>query len=98
MADVAALFRLHRARPEKQRPYRAWGYPLVPALYIAANGAVALALLVRRPRECAIGLAMLTTGLPFEERPAATARKSRKVGKESRVPCAIGQRANPVLR
>jgi APA family basic amino acid/polyamine antiporter len=65
MADVAALFRLRRSRPRQPRPYRAWGYPLVPALYLAANAAVAGALLSGHPRECAIGLAMALAGLPF---------------------------------
>jgi len=65
MADVAALFRLRRTRPAQARPYRAWGYPWVPALYFAANAAVALALLAGHPRECAIGLAMALAGLPF---------------------------------
>jgi APA family basic amino acid/polyamine antiporter len=65
MADVAALFRLRRTHPERPRPYRAWGYPAVPALYFAANGAVALALLAGRPLECAISLAMALAGLPF---------------------------------
>jgi APA family basic amino acid/polyamine antiporter len=64
-ADVAALFRLRRTQPRRRRPYRAWGYPLVPLLYLAANAAVAGALLVGRPRECAIGIAMALAGLPF---------------------------------
>jgi APA family basic amino acid/polyamine antiporter len=75
MADVAALFRLRRSRPRQPRPYRAWGYPLVPALYLAANAAVAGALLVGRPRECAIGLAMALAGLPFYFAFAARARR-----------------------
>jgi len=65
IADVAALFRLRRTQPLRRRPYRAWGYPVVPLLYLAANAAVAGALLVGRPRECAIGLAMALAGLPF---------------------------------
>jgi APA family basic amino acid/polyamine antiporter len=65
MADVAALFRLRRTRPQQRRPYRAWGYPAVPALYLLANAAVAGALLAGRPRECAIGLAIALAGLPF---------------------------------
>jgi APA family basic amino acid/polyamine antiporter len=65
MADVAALYRLRRRRPERARPYRAWGYPWVPALYLLANAAVAAALLRNRPLECAIGLALLALGLPF---------------------------------
>jgi APA family basic amino acid/polyamine antiporter len=65
MADVAALFRLRRARPHQRRPYRAWGYPWVPSLYLVANAGVAGALLAGRPVECAIGLAMALVGLPF---------------------------------
>jgi APA family basic amino acid/polyamine antiporter len=65
MGDVAALFRLRRTRPREPRPYRAWGYPWVPALYLAANAAVALALLVGHPFECAAGLGMALAGLPF---------------------------------
>jgi len=65
MADVVALFRLRRLQPERERPYRAWGYPLLPALYFVANAAVAVALLVGRPYECGISLALLALGLPF---------------------------------
>jgi APA family basic amino acid/polyamine antiporter len=65
MADVAALYRLRRSRPERARPYRAWGYPWVPALYFAANGAIAAGLLAGRPFECAVGLALAAGGLPF---------------------------------
>jgi hypothetical protein len=33
MADTTALYALRRRQPDRHRPYRAWGYPLVPALY-----------------------------------------------------------------
>ena len=65
IADVCALYALRRSRPDQPRPYRAWGYPLVPALYIVANAAVAGALLLERPTECAIALFTLAAGLPF---------------------------------
>ena len=65
MADVAALYRLRQIRPERPRPYRAWGYPWVPALYLLANAGVAAVLLVSRPVECAVGLGLLALGLPF---------------------------------
>jgi APA family basic amino acid/polyamine antiporter len=76
MADVAALYRLRRTRPERRRPYRAWGYPVVPALYFAANAAVALTLLGGRPFECAAGLALALAGLPFYALFAATGRRA----------------------
>jgi APA family basic amino acid/polyamine antiporter len=65
MADVAALYRLRRRQPLRVRPYRAWGYPFVPALYLLANAAVAAALLRGRPGECAAGLGLAALGLPF---------------------------------
>lgn len=65
MADTAVLYRLRRVRPDLPRPYRAWGYPLVPAAYLVANAGVAAAMLVGRPFECAIGLAVLLAGWPF---------------------------------
>jgi APA family basic amino acid/polyamine antiporter len=65
MADVAALYRLRRVRPELARPYRAWGYPLLPAAYLAANALIAGVMLAERPGECAVGLGLLAAGLPF---------------------------------
>lgn len=65
MADVAALYRLRITQPDRPRPYRAWGYPLVPGLYLLANGAIALAMLIGAPFESAVSLAMLALGLPF---------------------------------
>jgi APA family basic amino acid/polyamine antiporter len=65
MADVAALYTLRRTQPGRTRPYRAWGYPWLPAVYFAANAAIALALLLGSPRDCAIGLAIAALGLPF---------------------------------
>jgi APA family basic amino acid/polyamine antiporter len=65
MADTAVLYRLRRRRPDLRRPYRAWGYPVVPALYLVANAGVAIAMLWGRPLECAIGLGVLFAGLPF---------------------------------
>ena len=65
IGDTAALYALRRKAPNHPRPYRAWGYPIVPALYIVANVVIAANMLVQRPRECGIGLATLAIGLPF---------------------------------
>ena len=64
MADTTCLYRLRRTHPDARRPYRAWGYPVVPALYLVANAAIATAMLWGRPRECAIALAVAATGVP----------------------------------
>lgn len=65
MADTTALYTLRRRQPTRHRPYRAWGYPIVPGLYLVANGAIATTMLWGRPQECAIALAMAATAAPF---------------------------------
>jgi APA family basic amino acid/polyamine antiporter len=65
MADTAALYALRIRQPDRVRPYRAWGYPWVPALYFVGNAGIALVMLHGRPRECAIALLVAATGVPF---------------------------------
>jgi APA family basic amino acid/polyamine antiporter len=65
MADTVALFALRRRQPQRPRPYRAWGYPWVPGVYLVANAAIAVGLLVGRPREAGIAIAVLLVGVPF---------------------------------
>ena len=65
IADTSALYALRWRRPDRWRPYRAWGYPIIPALYMLANGAIAVAMLRGRPLECGIALAVTSTALPF---------------------------------
>jgi APA family basic amino acid/polyamine antiporter len=65
MADTTALYTLRRRKPARPRPYRAWGYPIVPALYLLANTGIAAAMLWGRPKECGIALAVAATGVPF---------------------------------
>jgi APA family basic amino acid/polyamine antiporter len=60
----AAVFRLRRARPEAPRPYRVWGYPAVPALFIGGCGVLVVNTLREAPLESGIGLAILALGLP----------------------------------
>ena len=60
------LFILRRTRPEAERPYRAIGYPVLPALYIVLAAAVALILLVaeRTRTEAVGGLVLVLIGVP----------------------------------
>ena len=64
IADTAALFALRRTQPERHRPYRAWGFPWVPGLYLVANAGIALGLAIGRPTEAIYGLIFLAAGLP----------------------------------
>jgi APA family basic amino acid/polyamine antiporter len=60
----AAIFQLRRTQPRAPRPYRAWGYPLVPALFVAGLGVLVVNTVVERPMESAIGVALVALGLP----------------------------------
>ena len=58
------VFRLRRLKPDLPRPYRVWGYPIVPIVYMAASAAVVLNTLIERPRESLAGLGFLALGVP----------------------------------
>jgi len=64
MAAGVALFILRRTQPATARPYRAWGYPVVPALFVLGSGAFVLNTLMERPVESITGLALVALGLP----------------------------------
>jgi APA family basic amino acid/polyamine antiporter len=64
VAAGAALFRLRRTMPDRPRPYRTWGYPIVPVVFIAGSAAFVLNTLVERPVESLAGLGLLALGLP----------------------------------
>ncbi len=64
IADTLALFALRWRQPGRPRPYRAWGYPWVPLVYLAANAAIGVGLLLGRPREAGIALGVLALGMP----------------------------------
>jgi len=61
---IAGLFRLRRTRPDVPRPYRAWGYPLVPALYIIAAAVILGVLFLYRPATTIPGLVIVLIGVP----------------------------------
>lgn len=63
-ATGAAIFVLRRRQPAAERPYRTWGYPVVPAFFVAASAAIAVNTLLERPGESAAGLGLLAIGLP----------------------------------
>jgi APA family basic amino acid/polyamine antiporter len=62
--DGLALYRLRRRFPDLPRPYRAWGYPWVPALYVAASAGLWWNTLISFPEESFWGLAIAATALP----------------------------------
>jgi APA family basic amino acid/polyamine antiporter len=61
---IAGLFVLRRKQPDAERPYRAFGYPFVPALYIVAASTIALVLLLYQTKTSLPGLVIVLTGVP----------------------------------
>jgi APA family basic amino acid/polyamine antiporter len=62
---IAGVFLLRWKRPEAERPYRAWGYPIVPALYIVGASVILIVLFVYQPATTWPGLVIVLTGVPI---------------------------------
>jgi APA family basic amino acid/polyamine antiporter len=61
---IAGIFRLRATRPQAERPYRAFGYPLVPALYIVGAGIMLVVLFIYRTKTTWPGLVIVLLGVP----------------------------------
>jgi APA family basic amino acid/polyamine antiporter len=61
---VAALFVLRRREPDSPRPFRAWGYPMAPAIYAIASAAIIVNGLFRAPGPTGAGALIIAAGLP----------------------------------
>ncbi|HWG59165.1 MAG TPA: amino acid permease [Candidatus Acidoferrales bacterium] len=62
---VVALMRMRRTQPDLPRPYRTWGYPVVPGLFVLGAIALTVSLWLARPVRSSIGLALILLGLIF---------------------------------
>jgi APA family basic amino acid/polyamine antiporter len=62
--SCAAVIRLRRRDPAMPRPYRAWGYPATPLVFIAFSGYLIGNTILAAPRDAAIGAGLLLVGLP----------------------------------
>ena len=61
---IAAVIVLRRARPDLPRPYRMWGYPLTPIVFLAVTLWFLGNMLVTRPVPALAGLGLMLTGVP----------------------------------
>ena len=61
---VLAVFVLRVKWPRRERPYRAWGYPYLPAAYIAAATVLMVDLLIVRTKSSGFGLLIVASGVP----------------------------------
>jgi APA family basic amino acid/polyamine antiporter len=61
---ILGLYRLRRTRPDAERPYRAFGYPFLPAIYIVGAAIILTILFVYRPATTVPGLVIVLLGIP----------------------------------
>jgi APA family basic amino acid/polyamine antiporter len=61
---VGAVFVLRRTRPDLPRPYRTWGYPVVPMLFLLASLGMVLNALVTEPVDTGITFGIILAGIP----------------------------------
>jgi APA family basic amino acid/polyamine antiporter len=61
---IAGIFVLRRKAPDLERPYKAWGYPVVPALYIVAALTMMVIILIYKPLYTWPGLVIVALGVP----------------------------------
>lgn len=64
-ATTLGVFILRKKMPDAPRPYKVWGYPIVPAIVILFSAVLFINTIYARPREAAIGMALMLTGIPL---------------------------------
>ena len=62
---VAALFVLRRRDPAGERPFKAWGYPLAPMVFVVASGVMVVNAIWRSPGPSLTGLVIIASGVPL---------------------------------
>ena len=61
---IAGIFRLRKTRPDAERPYRAFGYPVIPVLYIIGAAVILAVLFIYQTATTWPGLVIIATGIP----------------------------------
>ncbi len=62
---VAAVFVLRARDPDAPRPYKTLGYPIAPAIFVAASFAIVVNAIVQRPQQTGLGLLVMAAGIPL---------------------------------
>ncbi|MDP9171695.1 MAG: amino acid permease [Acidobacteriota bacterium] len=81
---IAGVFVLRRSQPNAERPYRAVGYPFVPAMYILGASVILIMLFIYRPSTTLPGVVIVLLGVPaylWFKRRLAPARRPRSIHK-----------------
>jgi APA family basic amino acid/polyamine antiporter len=61
---IYGIFILRKKEPDAERPYKAFGFPFIPALYIVLTSAICVALLIYDTKNTGLGLVIVALGIP----------------------------------
>lgn len=64
-ATAFGVFVMRRREPDAERPYKVWGYPVVPALFVLFCAALIIITCINSPREAGLGTVLVLTGVPM---------------------------------
>jgi len=64
-ATAAGVFILRREMPDAHRPYKVWGYPFVPAIFILFCIGLLINTIITQPREAILGMLLILSGVPL---------------------------------
>jgi APA family basic amino acid/polyamine antiporter len=63
--SVVAVVRLRRSRPAAERPYKTWGYPVTPVLFVLFSLYLVAETIIEDPRDAAVGAGIILAGIPL---------------------------------
>jgi APA family basic amino acid/polyamine antiporter len=75
MLTIAGIFILRRKKPDMERPYKAFGYPVMPILYILMGLTFCILLIIYKPQFTWPGLIIVLIGIPIYFVALASKRK-----------------------
>lgn len=64
IAGTASVFQLRKKAPDLPRPYRTWGYPVVPMVFIIASVGILINTMIEKPVESLAGVGLMVIGVP----------------------------------
>lgn len=64
-ATALGVFIMRRREPDAERPYKVWGYPVVPALFVVFCATLIIITCMTHPREAGLGVVLMLTGVPL---------------------------------
>jgi APA family basic amino acid/polyamine antiporter len=75
---IIGIFVLRKKRPDIERPYKAFGYPVLPVIYIIMAITFCVFLIKMKPNYAGIGLAIVLVGIPLYYLAVSSKQKSGK--------------------